>query len=451
MIILVLVAALLLSLPLMVLLLLYNVFGNCSNMVDKHMVDCGEEEDGEIEDLPPEIDSIENLIFSCDPSLTLRKVQAGLADEGTLDLSSKPDMSMEELENITVLLLSLNPRKYRMSQLNLDDSRLTDEKLRGLAPLIVRFRTVKIGGKQDYGQRGLEELRLYMEKVNGLAETGAEEVLPVVKSEKVLLRRLEIKQVKSKIGMTDFTWVNEEVKGIENEDEKSRMVNELSHMIPHLHSLVLDGFLRESAAKPVNSIIGKTQETQLWQLWRQLNSVQHMQLLSLRDCDITERTVLRCLAGLVAVTHLDLSGNPDLGPASWRGLADQLLDPTQALPRLTHLTYQNSKHAVEEATAEQFSRMFLKLQRLDLKHSQLTEEAALQLVRGLDRHIEPQIAIQRLNLIGCNLSLTISKQFEEINQQSSSTLVLFRAYEAETRYRRGCTCFTCCCCCMETF
>ena len=36
-----------------------------------------------------------------------------LASAGLLDLSSKPEMSVEELENITVLLLSLNPRKYR--------------------------------------------------------------------------------------------------------------------------------------------------------------------------------------------------------------------------------------------------------------------------------------------------------------------------------------------------
>ena len=53
-----------------------------------------------------------------------------------------------------------------MKELNLDDTRLTDDKLKTLAPLIVRFKTVKIGGKQDYGQRGLEELKLYMEQVH---------------------------------------------------------------------------------------------------------------------------------------------------------------------------------------------------------------------------------------------------------------------------------------------
>ena len=33
---------------------------------------------------------------------------------------------------------------------------------------MVRFRTVKIGGKQDYGVKGIQDLRMYMEeaKVN---------------------------------------------------------------------------------------------------------------------------------------------------------------------------------------------------------------------------------------------------------------------------------------------
>ena len=118
-----------------------------------------------------------------------------------------------------------------------------------------------------------------MEQVNGLAQVGEEDIVPVIKSEKVLLRKLEIKQTKSKIGMTDFTWVNEEVKGIEKEDEKSLMVNELSNMIPYLHSLVLDGFLREPAAKPVNNMIGKTKENQLRKLWQILNNCEHMEML----------------------------------------------------------------------------------------------------------------------------------------------------------------------------
>merc|ERR1719228_2790576 len=274
----VLVLALVLSLPLMILLVLYNVFGNCRNIVDRNLVDNDEFMDRDIEDLPPEIDSIENLIFSCDPKLTLRKVQDDLAALETLDLSAKPEMSVEELENITVLLLSLNPRRYKMRELNLNDSRLTDDKLRSLAPLIVRFNIVKIGGKQDYGKKGLEELRMYMEKLNGLPqETLDHDYVPLIKSEKIMLRQIEMKQSKSKKGVTDLTWVNEEVKGIEHEDDKTMMVNELANLIPYLSVLVLDGFLRESAVKPVSNIIGgKNRGNQMWQLWQKLNYIEHL-------------------------------------------------------------------------------------------------------------------------------------------------------------------------------
>ena len=43
--------------------------------------------------------------------------------------------------------------------------RLTDAKLKTLVPLMVRFRTVKIGGKQDYGVKGIQDLRMYMEEL----------------------------------------------------------------------------------------------------------------------------------------------------------------------------------------------------------------------------------------------------------------------------------------------
>ena len=185
-----------------------------------------------------------------------------------------------------------------MRSLDLNDSRLTDEKLKCLAPLIVRFRSVKIGGKQDYTKRGLEELWLYMEKLNGipLNMTGEQETVQSIKCDRIMLRELEIKQSKSKKGVTDLTWVNEEVKGIEHEDQKTLMVNELANMIPYLKTVILDGFLRESAVKPVNTIIGKRGE-QFSQLWQKLNFVHHLELLSLRDCGINDKILLKCLTG----------------------------------------------------------------------------------------------------------------------------------------------------------
>ena len=130
-------------------------------------------------------------------------------------------MSVEELENVTVLLLSLNPRRFTMRELNLNDSRLTDQKVKTLAPLVVRFRTVKIGGKQDYGVKGLKEIRLYMEQIKGVGKLNGEaDVMPLIKKDKIMLKKLEIKSTKSKMGVTNLTWVNEEVKEIEKERYK---------------------------------------------------------------------------------------------------------------------------------------------------------------------------------------------------------------------------------------
>merc|ERR1711892_735961 len=437
-IILVLVTALVLSLPLMIVLLLYNVFGNCRNVIDKTMVDNDEYTDRDIEDLPPEIDSIENLIFSCDPSLTLRKVRADLSSLETLDLSSKPEMSVEELENITVLLLSLNPRRYRMRELNLDDSRLTDDKLKSLAPLIVRFKTVKIGGKQDYGQRGLEELRLYMEHVYGSQPVAMDdEIVPLVKCEKILLRRLEIKQSKAKKGVTDLTWVNEEVKGFEHEDEKTLMVNELAHMIPYLTTLILDGFLRE---------IRKNKENQLWQLWEKLNFVDHLEILSLRDCDITDRIIQKCLIGISNVKNIDLSGNPDITFIGWKGLAETF-EIRRGNCRIVQLAYQNSKHTIDENSGEQFAKMFCKLQKLDLRGSQISDEAVEKFLEAFGHKEGNNVSIlEKLDLSGCNVSPASVQDFHEINRRKASDLIVFKAIDLgiENTGKR-CCCFNSCC------
>jgi len=446
-IILVFVAFLVLSLPLMILLLLYNFFGNCRNMIDKTMVDNDEYIDRDIEDLPPEIDSIENLIFSCDPSLTLRKVQDDLAGLETLDLSAKPEMSVEELENITVLLLSLNPRRYKMKELNLNDSRLTDDKLKSLAPLIVRFNIVKIGGKQDYGKRGLEELRMYMEKLNGLPQDiFDQEYVPLIKSEKIMLRQIEIKQNKSKKGVTDLTWVNEEVKGIEHEDEKTLMVNELSNMIPYLKTLILDGFLRESAVKPVSNIIGKNKGNQMWQLWQKLNFVEHMEHLSLRDCGITDRIILKCLTGLCNIRVLDLSGNHDITHVGWKGLADTLREQTQKR-HMTHLIYQNAKYAIDQHIGEQFAEMFPCLIKLDLSMCQISDEAVRIILAAFsDQDPEYTPRLEKLDLSGCSFTESAIELFEDINKRKASDLIVFKPLDVSDNDKEdGCGCLTCCC------
>jgi len=444
-IIIVLVAALVLSMPLMVGLLFYNLCGNCRSIIDTTIVDNDQFCDMNIEELPPEIGSIENPIFSSEPTLTLRRIQDQLAATETLDLSGMPAMSVEELENVTVLLLSLNPRRFTMRELNLNDSRLTDNKLKILAPLVVRFRTVKIGGKQDYGVKGLEELRLYMEQIKGVPQSEQDAAHHLIRKDKITLKKLEIKSTKSKMGVTNLTWVNEEVKEIEKEDEKGLVVNEISQLIPFLNSLVLDGFLRESAVKPVSNMMGLHKENSLHSLWNKLNVMDHMEVLSLRDCDITDRILMKCLVGFSNVRILDLSGNHDITHTGWKCLADAL-NMRRERRRLIHIIYQNYKYAIDESIGEQMADMFTSIHKLDLRRCQISDGAInrFSCVFLYERDSSLPITMEKLDLTECILTQEAIGRCIETNRVKSSDIVVFKSLEVqEARKKCFCGCLAC--------
>ena len=83
-------------------------------------------------DLPPEIDKGETGIFQSDPSKTLAAYQRDLEESGQIDLGRKVEVTAEELEVFSMLLLSLNRKKCPLKTLILDNCDLTDEKLVGL-------------------------------------------------------------------------------------------------------------------------------------------------------------------------------------------------------------------------------------------------------------------------------------------------------------------------------
>ena len=80
-------------------------------------------------ELPPEIDKGETGIFQSDPTKTLAAFQKDLEESGTIDLGRKVDVTAEEAEVFSMLLLSLNRKKYPLKLLVLDNCDLTDEKL----------------------------------------------------------------------------------------------------------------------------------------------------------------------------------------------------------------------------------------------------------------------------------------------------------------------------------
>ena len=72
---------------------------------------------------------------------------------GKLDLTKHVDVTVDEFDNLTMLLLSLNRKKYPMKLLILDNCDLTDDKLEKLIPMIVKFEKATLNGSQKMTYR----------------------------------------------------------------------------------------------------------------------------------------------------------------------------------------------------------------------------------------------------------------------------------------------------------
>ena len=109
-------------------------------------------------ELPPELDRGERAIFNLDPGRTLASFQRDLEETGRIDLRRKVDYSADEFEVFSMLLLSLNRKRYPLRSLILDNCDLTDEKLVKLSPLIVKFERVTLNGSQKMTAVGWDRL-----------------------------------------------------------------------------------------------------------------------------------------------------------------------------------------------------------------------------------------------------------------------------------------------------
>jgi len=247
------------------------------------------------------------------------------------------------------------------------------------------------------------------------------------------------------MGVTNLTWVNEEVKEIEKEDEKSMIVNEIAHMVPYLSSLTLDGFLRESAVKPVSNMMGLNKE---YLLWQRLNVVDHIDILSLRDCDINDRVLMKCLVGFSNVKVLDLSGNHDITATGWKCLADTL-NMRREKRRLIHLIFQNYKYAIDDQIGEQLSSMFTAIQRLDLRRCQLSDAAINRFgcMFYYEKDNPSHIILEKLDLTECIITQEGISKCIEINRIKSCDIVVYKSLDVQEE--KSVCCFSCLCCCKK--
>ena len=77
-----------------------------------------------------------------------------MENNGKIDLSRHVEITADEGDVLSVLLLSMNRKKYPMKLLVLDNCELTDDKMEKLAPLLTKFDKVSLNGAQKITSEG---------------------------------------------------------------------------------------------------------------------------------------------------------------------------------------------------------------------------------------------------------------------------------------------------------
>jgi len=324
--------------------------------------------------------------------------------------------------------LKLSPRKYHRKTLNLNNAMLTDKKLIALGPLIAKFHTVQLGGKQEFTKEGFQNLckswvirpDTEEQENGGFLGSKIKNIFNPISScdNGLLLKRLELKsnrqqnlnlspeqiykdrdercgkKIKKKI--LDLSWVAEEMEDSKKVDERYGLLKELATLIPCLHELVLDGFLKVEIKVEIPGIFDNDDIAILWQ---KLSEEYHMKLLSLRDCSMTDRRLLQegCCEGLVNIEVVDLSQNNDITHEGWVKLVQAIRAKEEGGNhiRLKKLIFQNGK--IREKCGEQFSSMFQYIEEFDLQGCTLMDPSFLE---GLD---DEDSRVKKFNISYCKI------------------------------------------------
>merc|ERR1719318_1746434 len=163
-IIIILILLIIMMIPFMVLLFIYNLFAR--NLQQKRSLDFGEAVKiaykHRTEELPPDLLCKNGNIIGGTEAVNSTHIRENLMNKGILDLHGKRKINEEELKNIVSFVLSLNSKRFKKNELNMNDMRLTDSNLEIVVPMASRFQLFKIGGEQHITENGLEKLTKYL-------------------------------------------------------------------------------------------------------------------------------------------------------------------------------------------------------------------------------------------------------------------------------------------------
>eukprot|EP00092_Neocalanus_flemingeri_P014096 GFUD01015205.1.p1 GENE.GFUD01015205.1~~GFUD01015205.1.p1 ORF type:complete len:1185 (+),score=225.12 GFUD01015205.1:258-3557(+) len=405
-IIIILVLLIILMIPFMVLLFVYNLFAR--NITAKKKVDFGTAVNliykNRIEELPLDVFDKDTNIISGKDAVTSTQIKKNLLEKGILDLHGRRKITEDELKNVVFFVLSLNSKKFNKSELNMNDTRLTDSYLEIMVPMASRFKMLKIGGEQQFTEDGLEKFTKHLRKHGNKSK----------------LKRLEMHGTK----VENFQVVKkaaEEFDAFEGMTEKIHLINGISDMLPYLQEVSLNGFLKYSTFDTRNY------EAENLGLWSCINS-SSLTSLSIRDCNITDSILAKGSEGFLKMCTFDLSENPRITAKGWKEMSSNISQAT----KLQHLVYQQG--IISEASAKCIRDLFSCLNNLDLAQCKF-EGNSLQILLENMQHIDElsKMKIEKISLKNCSLKKTDQERIEAINNIHGASLIILDVQEKELK------------------
>ena len=92
------------------------------------------------------------------------------------------------------------------------------------------------------------------------------------------------------------------------------------------------------------------------------------------------------------------------------------------------------------------AKMFCKLQKLDLRRSQISDEAVEKFLEAFGHKEGHNVSVlERLDLSGCNVSRASVLEFHEINRRKATDLIVFKALDLSSETKKNGCCFKRCC------
>eukprot|EP00092_Neocalanus_flemingeri_P018840 GFUD01020399.1.p1 GENE.GFUD01020399.1~~GFUD01020399.1.p1 ORF type:complete len:473 (+),score=90.54 GFUD01020399.1:157-1419(+) len=358
-----------LMIPFLLLLFVYNLFA--TNISPTRSFDV--EKEISIEELPPDLANVDAYIISGKEPLTCKQIMENLDKKGILDLHGRQKIPEDELKNVVFSVISLT-KKIPKCELNMNDMRLNDSKLKILVPMASKFHTLKIGGEQHITKNGLETLRNYLCQSDNKSK----------------LRRLEMHGTKVK-SIQVVKKAIEEVDAFEGKEEKIELIDGISELLPYLQEVSLNRLLKYSAFDTI------TNEAENLSLWSPTN-FSNLTSLSIRDCNITDSIVAKGVEGFLKIHTVDLSENPRITSKGWKEMSSKISQGN----KLQHLIYQQG--SISEASAKCLKDLLFYLTDLDLDHCRFEENSLQALLENKQNHDElSEMKIKRISLKDCSL------------------------------------------------